>query len=87
MMNIEIKPLEFEPFNNDFWFGKCKDTGPITYCIYNYDNERIIASIGWIYTTERNEKYFEYSEKGFNDACKWIEEERINLIKSLGQMI
>lgn len=78
-----IHPMEFKPFGDGKHFDKCEEIKSITWSISNYDSERIDANIRWCYTTEGYSKSFEYSKKGYEEGCRWLEEKRLELIKQL----
>lgn len=76
---MKIKNIRFPAFK-DFslckMYGiskKCRISGYILTKPYMFH-----AICGW------NDKYFEYSESGYEEAKKWLEETRILCLKMLG---
>ena len=82
---VKIKnPIKFptwERFTSQTGF--CQELKSITYGISSDDLQTIRANCRWCYTSAENKKEFPYTEHGYQDACSWIEDQRVKLIEEL----
>ena len=81
---IEIKnKIQFPSWENFIKHNFVRSIKTISYSVYDYDGEKLVAQCSWCYDSNSEKKHFPFSEEGYFEACKWIEEQRVLLIEQL----